>query len=178
MIEISMIRDLVAIFGVIAGFSYYVLTVRNQNISKKTQDFMRIYEHFSSKQTFSDWWIQLDSHWEDYDDFEKKYGSDNNPDFASVRFTSWNYYEGIGVLLRKGMIELDLTYRLLGVYTLMHWFKWETIIKKMRRSFVGSDFLENFEYLADEMIRMRKKDNKSMPVELLHPTSKLIEEHI
>ncbi|TFH03581.1 MAG: hypothetical protein E4H14_16495 [Candidatus Thorarchaeota archaeon] len=29
MIELSTIRDLVAIFGVIAGFSYYVLTVRN-----------------------------------------------------------------------------------------------------------------------------------------------------
>ncbi|TFH13219.1 hypothetical protein E4H04_12340 [Candidatus Bathyarchaeota archaeon] len=30
MIELSTIRDLVAIFGVIAGFSYYVLTVRNK----------------------------------------------------------------------------------------------------------------------------------------------------
>lgn len=28
LMEISVIRDIVAIFGVIAGFSYYVLTVR------------------------------------------------------------------------------------------------------------------------------------------------------
>jgi hypothetical protein len=39
LVELSTIRDLVAIFGVVAGFSYYVLTVRN---AKKSQD-ERIY---------------------------------------------------------------------------------------------------------------------------------------
>jgi len=41
MIEISVIRDFVAIFGVIAGFSYYVLTVRatrrNQDLQLDTR---------------------------------------------------------------------------------------------------------------------------------------------
>ena len=31
MIELGMIRDLVTIFGVIAAFTYYALTVRNAN---------------------------------------------------------------------------------------------------------------------------------------------------
>ena len=50
MIEISMVRDLVAIFGVIAGFSYYVLVVRNAQRTRemsleaqKTQIFLQIY---------------------------------------------------------------------------------------------------------------------------------------
>jgi hypothetical protein len=91
MVELSLIRDLLACFGVIAGFSYYVITVRNQNLSKKTQDFMRIYEHFSSKQTFSDSWIQIDSQWEDFDDFNKKYDHTVDAENASARYTSWNY---------------------------------------------------------------------------------------
>jgi hypothetical protein len=37
MIEISMVRDLVAIFGVLAGFTYYVLTVRNSQKMQKMQ---------------------------------------------------------------------------------------------------------------------------------------------
>ena len=37
MIELDVIRDLVAIFGVIAGFSYYVMTVR---INQKNQELM------------------------------------------------------------------------------------------------------------------------------------------
>jgi len=35
MIDVSVIRDLVAIFGVIAGFSYYVITVRNTNRARR-----------------------------------------------------------------------------------------------------------------------------------------------
>ena len=65
-----------------------------------------------------------------YDDFVRKYDHTINPENASVRYTSWNYYDGIGVLLKKGMIESDITYQLLGVYTLIHWFIWETVIKK------------------------------------------------
>jgi len=37
MIELSTIRDLVAIFGVIAGFSYYVLTVRATRKNQQQQ---------------------------------------------------------------------------------------------------------------------------------------------
>ena len=37
MIELSVFRDLVAIFGVIGGFSYYFLTVQNANKARKIQ---------------------------------------------------------------------------------------------------------------------------------------------
>ncbi len=37
MFELSVVRDLVAIFGVIAGFGYYVLTVRNNQENQRQQ---------------------------------------------------------------------------------------------------------------------------------------------
>ncbi len=37
MFELSVVRDLVAIFGVIAGFGYYVLTVRNKQENQRQQ---------------------------------------------------------------------------------------------------------------------------------------------
>jgi hypothetical protein len=39
MIEISIIRDIIACFGVLAGFSYYVLSVRNQYKTRQAQLF-------------------------------------------------------------------------------------------------------------------------------------------
>jgi hypothetical protein len=39
LVELSTIRDLVAIFGVVAGFSYYVLTVRNAKKKVKTKGY-------------------------------------------------------------------------------------------------------------------------------------------
>jgi hypothetical protein len=37
LVMLQVMRDLVAIFGVIAGFSYYVMVVRNANKSRRTQ---------------------------------------------------------------------------------------------------------------------------------------------
>jgi len=36
-VTLQMVRDVVAIFGVIAGFTYYVLTVRNSQRMQKMQ---------------------------------------------------------------------------------------------------------------------------------------------
>jgi hypothetical protein len=47
MVDLAMlqvVRDFVAIFGVIAGFSYYVLTVRNASKARKVQTLMQTRE--------------------------------------------------------------------------------------------------------------------------------------
>ena len=46
MIELSVIRDLVAIFAGIVGLSYYIMTVRHQNSSRKAQLFIEMYQDF------------------------------------------------------------------------------------------------------------------------------------
>jgi len=50
------IRDLVAIFGVIAGFTYYVMTVRNSQRmqqmtleTRQAQLFMQVYDRWASR---------------------------------------------------------------------------------------------------------------------------------
>ena len=54
MVELSVVRDIVAIFGVIAGFTYYVLTVRNTSkVSQKEQMNLRMQYH---DLTYMDTW--------------------------------------------------------------------------------------------------------------------------
>ena len=69
MIELSVVRDLVAIFGVIAGFSYYVMTVRNARKALKTQTLMRLREQQMSTEWMNDYIELLETEWTDYDDF-------------------------------------------------------------------------------------------------------------
>lgn len=95
MIELSVIRDLLAIFGVIAGFSYYVLTVRNsqrsQQIARETQQ-LQLLIQLASFQDLEFSKIDLEvinMEWTDYDDFERKYGSDYNPDNYAKRMVVW-----------------------------------------------------------------------------------------
>ena len=90
MIELSVIRDFVAIFGVIVGFTYYVLTIRNQNRARQAQLFTTL----SNTYTNYDGWLRnrdlMNMEWVDYDDFEKKYGSDTNPIAYAQRLTMWS----------------------------------------------------------------------------------------
>jgi hypothetical protein len=116
------------------------------------------------------------SNWEDYEDYMQKYDSTINPESASIRNAHWTFYEGLGLLLRDNLIERETVYRLQGIRCLLVWFKWETVIKGIRKSPLGDDWMDNFEYLANEMIRMRQERGKRLPVELLHPTSDLIEQ--
>jgi len=73
-----MVRDLVTIFGVIAGFTYYVLTVRNAQKARQTQMFMPIYSRVLDseyRRHFSDIRVW---EWKDYDDWEEKYYRDRD----------------------------------------------------------------------------------------------------
>ena len=47
MIELSVIRDLVAIFGVITGLSYYIMTVRNTRKAREAQVYSTIMDKFT-----------------------------------------------------------------------------------------------------------------------------------
>ena len=80
MMEISIIRDLIACFGVIAGFSYYVLTVRatrkNQQMqleARKAQLYNQIYSWFTKTETLVEYMEMLNWEWTDYGDFERKF---------------------------------------------------------------------------------------------------------
>jgi len=77
MIDLGMIRDLVAIFGVIAGFGYYVLTVRNAQKARRTDTFMRLYQSRHDPETHQRFWKLMEQEWVDFDDFmhsEHRYG--------------------------------------------------------------------------------------------------------
>ncbi len=103
MIELSTIRDLVAIFGVLAGFSYYVLTVRanqrNQQLTLETRQaqlFMKIYTAYSSKEIPEAYGEMMTWEWKDFDEFTKKYYNRKSLDVIN----KWSaYVNGLGIFL-------------------------------------------------------------------------------
>jgi len=163
MIEISTIRDLVTIFGVIAGFSYYVLTVRNaqrnqqqQLEARKAQFFSQIYSWFIQTESLVEYMEILNWEWTDYDDFEKKYGSDNNLRGYAVRTRVWSTIDMLGKYVRDGLVDLDLIYPMIYI-TLFQWFKWKDVIEEQRKRYYTPLYLENWEYLVNEFIKYGEK---------------------
>jgi hypothetical protein len=184
MIELSVIRDLVAIFGVIAGFTYYVLTVRaNQRNQKqqletrKTQMFMQLYQSKYDREGLENAFTILNLEWDDINDYMEKYGLAEHPDIGAMVESQSGYMEGLGILVKEGMVDIEMVYKVAGSRILLLWFKMETMLKGFRDPFWGvPDYAENFEYLANEMIKMRRQKGLPIPyLNYLHPKSTLNE---
>jgi hypothetical protein len=167
---LQVVRDLVAIFGVIAGFTYYVLTVRNaqrtRELSLKAQEqaletrqtqlFMQIYQQLNSEESHKTVMELYNLEIKDYDEYLHKYDSSVNPAHYGKRAHIWYSYNTIGELLRMGIIELELLIRLqLDLPVILMWEKWEDIIRATRVRENIPDLWESFEYLYDEMKKFR-----------------------
>jgi hypothetical protein len=114
--------------------------------------------------------------WDDFDDYLEKFGAISGHNEISAAFESQSsYLDGLGLMVKEDMIDIETVYHVAGRRILMLWFKLETIIKGFRRPQWGApDYCEHFEYLANEMIRIREE--KGLPIAykyLIHPTSEL-----
>ena len=155
MVELSTIRDLVAIFGVIAGFSYYVITVRNASRTRKTQLAQHISEKITSLEKSLISLELLEMEWDDFDDFLRKYDSTINQDNYSKRALIWGMYNEVGVFLKQGLIDIATVYELGGTLRpLLHWKKFKPIILELRKRYDDNTY-EGFEYVATEISKER-----------------------
>jgi len=101
MIELSTIRDIVAIASFIIALSYYILNIQNQRQTRQTQIFMNLYETYSSKEFRTNMTEIRSWEWETPDEFYEKYGERKyNPE-------AWNtFIRNVGRKLMKIGIEL------------------------------------------------------------------------
>jgi hypothetical protein len=160
MIELPVIRDLVAIFGVIAGFSYYIMVVRNANKARKTQLLMQLRQTAMNIEFQKSVLELIDSDFTTYEEFLEKYDSYVNLDNYALRTRLWSYFDGIGYLLHENLIDLDSVYHLIGGnQPEVHWRKWKPVIVGNRKRYENPDLYIWFEYLGNEFKKMRVKRN-------------------
>ena len=175
MVELSVIRDCIAIFGVLAGFSYYVLTVRaSQRNMRQTLETRQIslidnmVTRSMGEQGFRNTFELLRCEWKDYEDFEKKYGSENNVEASAKRFAIWQEFNLIGLMLRKGLVEADDLFDMGMQGCIFLWEKYKPIIEEERKRYLGKNFLSDFEYLANRMLKVvQERDAAYMVPETL-----------
>ncbi len=163
MIELSVIRDLVTIFGVIAGFSYYVMTVKHQNSSRRGQLFMEMYRDFKRpdvQKAYSD--IVYVWEWDNWEDFQKKYGRLSNWDEFNKYMLVYSIYEGLGVLIYRNLIDVKMIDELMRSYVIQFWEKMGPIMCEARVRRDNPWIAEWTEYLYTEV-----KKIESTPAYLL-----------
>jgi len=134
-ITLTLVLQIVQTVGILVGIIYYITIMRNsqrnQELTLKAQEqtletrqaqlFLNIYNVYSSKQ-FQRGREELMHlrEWTDYDDFAK-YGSDVDPEAKATWDSILMWLEGLGVLVKRGLIDPELVHDLLYAFIINFW---------------------------------------------------------
>ncbi len=134
------VREVVTIVGVIAGLSYYITTVRNQNRARQIQ-IIRGIEFFETEVSFFNW------EFGDFDDFLSKYGREANPEGWDELSSWFRKLEELGVYVKEGSLDIRMIYLLQGGNITKTWELLKVLSKEYRirnnrpRWFIEAEFL-------------------------------------
>src|SRR3990170_4039742 len=137
LVEIQAAYYMVAATGVLVAAVFYILNLRvsqrNQELSLKAQQqsaetrqaqlFLQLYSQYYNK----DWVaalhkVNFEIKFKGFDDFWENYGPSNPDKFQSFDLLS-HYFEGAGVLVRKGLIDPSLVADLIAEELFGYWEK-------------------------------------------------------
>jgi hypothetical protein len=166
--------------GLIVSILYYAFTLQNANKTRKTQLFTQIYQARYNPKNIERWWKMMSWEWDTFDEYYDKYGGfEVNPETAALSIAQYTYYDGLGMLVIQNMVDVHTVFQLMSAPIIAIWFKFETVIKGMRAMVngPGENYMESFEFLAEEMIRLRQEKGMSLPLSFLHKTSTLIDKY-
>jgi hypothetical protein len=168
--------------GLIVSILYYTSVLQNANKTRKlqlraqelatetrqAQLFMNIYNHWNTSDFWKNYWSILDREWTDYDDYQSKYGRKNSLEANANAATLFAFYEGLGVLVKRGLIDPHFVDDLLGGTIINYWEKMEPIYVEMRVRTNYPQIATQIEFLYETIRPIATLEN----LELLEKESK------
>ncbi len=154
MVDVQTVSIAIASAGVFLAAIYYVLQIRHQTRIRQTDLVLRIYSQFGSKEFLEAMKTVIDLKFEDYSDYVKKYGQFGR--FEAVSEVCI-FFEGIGLLLKRKIMDFDLVNDLFGSSIIMLWEKLKPAVEGWRNQFNEPGTLEFFENLYNEMKKREQK---------------------
>ena len=161
MVDVTEISAIVAAAGVLIGVIYYFLDIRHQARMRQTELIMRLYSEWKSKELADAYMKVWNLEFKDYDDFVEKYG----PWFSETEvYTAFRMvcllFEEMGVLLYRGLLDIDIVVDLFNIATKNTWEKVRPLVESSRKR-LSPNMLVYFEYLYNQMKKREQTGVKS-----------------
>lgn len=161
--EIQAAYYMVAATGVLIAAIFYILNLRisqkNQELMLKAQQqtldtrqaqmFMSIYNQSTTKEFNKALNKYMESQWSSWDDFRELW---KNAEFREAFNVVGVYYEGLGVLVREGLLDVRMVALLICGMTRMYWEKLSPIVEEGRMVTGYSRFASESEYLYNSLM--------------------------
>jgi hypothetical protein len=139
---------------------YYALTLRRQQETRNAQFFLQLYQNAQDQgflQTISETiWLQ---EVKDFDDWWERYGPENNMEFFKRWFSMMVFFEGVGILVKRKLIDPTIVDDMMSGTILIAWEKYELINRGIRERYGYPQWQEWQEYLTGEIRKIVDKQH-------------------
>jgi hypothetical protein len=143
-LDVASVSALVAATGVIIGVILTIVELRNLVKQRQTDLVMRLHSRFGTREFIDAWEKIRTRELDDYDTYMKKYGLS---DVAIVG----SFFEGLGLLLHRKLIDIDLVAELFRESSKLTWTRTRPIVEGQRKQYNEPRWGEWWEYLYNEM---------------------------
>ena len=147
MVDYQTVSIVLTGIGMIIALTYYSLQIRNQNRTRQAQLFMQIYNRWTDTEFNENFIDVINRDWKDYDDWNTKFSERVNPQASARQRTIGQYFEGVGVLVYRNLIDVNLVDDMMSSLLLIFWEKQKPVIMGLRERFSRPQILEWTEYL-------------------------------
>ena len=166
MIDLQTVLTYLTLISVPVGVFYHIMTLnntrKNQELTLKSQQlatetrqtqlFMQIYSRWTDTTFNENYFNLIDREWKDFDDWMAKYG-DQVKIRASNRAID-QYFEGIGVLVHRGLIDISLVDDLMSSLLISFWDKRSPLVNEARERYGSPQIMEWTEYLYNQVMEI------------------------
>ncbi len=152
MVEASLV-NLAELGVLVGGVAIALIQLRNLNKTRQIQLFMQIYSRLDDNEFWENYGkLVWEYEFEGIDDYHEKYGPGTKTGGYAAYMSLSAFFRGIGVLIDKELIDIDVVDELVGVITKRVWEKIRPIAEEHRERFDYSREAKWVEYLANRIM--------------------------
>jgi len=160
MVGIVEISAMVAAAGVLVGVVYYILDIRYSMRAREMEMCRLVTSDFNSEQGIQRYATMMNMEWKDYEDFMEKY-TYSHPERMGKWVSQFMAWDNMGFLIKSKVVTAEEQYSMGGFGAIMGWEKFKDIIQRRRDVLWGRDWLSNAEFFAQEMLKIKIRNDPS-----------------
>jgi hypothetical protein len=153
LVDVQTVSIVVATASVVVGVVFAVLQLRDFVKTRQTDLIMRLYSRFGSERfqrTEEKVWKGLSEEALNFHDYVEKYG-------LAEWVTVGTFFEGVGILLYRKLIDIRLADDLFTAPVNMAWDPMKNSIIEARKEYGQPTIFEWFEYLYNELMKREQR---------------------
>jgi len=160
MVDIQTVSIAIASTGVFLAAIYYIFQIRHQSRLRQTESVIRLSPWFNmNAREVQEAITQVCSiEYKNYEDYLKRYSE--RPEHMMLKILG-NYFEGIGILVYRKLVEADIVYDFWGDIIQSSWEKIQPLVVDMRKDIGDPNMFRFWEYLYNEMKKREQQLEKT-----------------